>query len=425
MAWYNEVNQEAPEDDADDKEPEAASGKRDGFGSDGVVPPWVQAASLLAPTSEAAESSAPASPTPPVVAASAAPSATPTPPLATPPPPAPPRPPPVPTPPPPATPPVTRPSDMPPPEPSAYIPAARQEASPPEQAPPSPPARPSPPPAPARPAEPSSAIEPRVEEVASNITLTAATAAPVPTPAKSAPAARLAPTAPSRPAPARGPMPPLRTVTVPAGRPTPMVVTHGHPVSTATQPPKAPAPKPLDDQPLTPGASTSLPVDPSAVRTTQQPPTAPMPPTGPSYIPPHPASELELVADAEAPSPISDMTGPISSGAQVPKQPAGPLKFEAGAWEYVPILLLTIILWFVPIFGWALQWQIGNKFIVEHLTIEGRRVTYTMTYGYALKVILRHLLMLIVTLGLGIFWLYVKEVEAVYAHVRYADEVEL
>lgn len=81
MAWYNEVNQEAPEDDADDKEPEAASGKRDGFGSDGVVPPWVQAASLLAPTSEAAESSAPASPTPPVVAASAAPSATPTPPL--------------------------------------------------------------------------------------------------------------------------------------------------------------------------------------------------------------------------------------------------------------------------------------------------------------------------------------------------------
>jgi uncharacterized membrane protein (Fun14 family) len=47
-----------------------------------------------------------------------------------------------------------------------------------------------------------------------------------------------------------------------------------------------------------------------------------------------------------------------------------------------------------------------------------------MTYGYALKVILRHLLMLIVTLGLGIFWLYVKEVEAVYAHVRYADEVE-
>lgn len=424
MAWYNEVNQEAPEDDADDKEPEAASGKRDGFGSDGIVPPWVQAASLLAPTSEAAESSAPASPTPPVVAASAAPSATPTPPLATPPPPAPPRPPPVPTPPPPATPPVTRPSDMPPPEPSAYIPAARQEASPPEQAPPSPrlgPHRLQH----LRPAEPSSAIEPRVEEVASNITLTAATAAPVPTPAKSAPAARLAPTAPSRPAPARGPMPPLRTVTVPAGRPTPMVVTHGHPVSTATQPPKAPAPKPLDDQPLTPGASTSLPVDPSAVRTTQQPPTAPMPPTGPSYIPPHPASELELVADAEAPSPISDMTGPISSGAQVPKQPAGPLKFEAGAWEYVPILLLTIILWFVPIFGWALQWQIGNKFIVEHLTIEGRRVTYTMTYGYALKVILRHLLMLIVTLGLGIFWLYVKEVEAVYAHVRYADEVEL
>lgn len=36
-----------------------------------------------------------------------------------------------------------------------------------------------------------------------------------------------------------------------------------------------------------------------------------------------------------------------------------------------------------------------------------------MTYG----LILRHLLMLIVTLGLGIFWLYVKEVEAVYAHV--------
>lgn len=77
----------------------------------------------------------------------------------------------------------------------------------------------------------------------------------------------------------------------------------------------------------------------------------------------------------------------------------------------------------MPIFGWAGQWLIMNRFIIEHLRVEDRPLKFTMTYGYALKIILRHLLLVIFTLGLGIFWLVVKEIQAVYAHAAYADEV--
>lgn len=145
-------------------------------------------------------------------------------------------------------------------------------------------------------------------------------------------------------------------------------------------------------------------------------------PAGPNYTAAPPTTELDM-DDHQAPSPISEVTGPMLSGTPVPERPPGPLSFQAGAWKYVPIGLLSILLFFIPIFGWALQWQISNRFVVQHLSIEGRRLKFTMTYGYALKLILRHLLLLICTLGLGLFWLYVKETQAIYAHVEYADEV--
>ena len=63
----------------------------------------------------------------------------------------------------------------------------------------------------------------------------------------------------------------------------------------------------------------------------------------------------------------------MSSGTPVPERPPGPLSFQAGAWKYVPIGLLSILLFFIPIFGWALQWQISNRFVVQHLSIESRR----------------------------------------------------
>ena len=45
----------------------------------------------------------------------------------------------------------------------------------------------------------------------------------------------------------------------------------------------------------------------------------------------------------------------------------------------------------------------------QHLSIEGRRLKFTMTYGYALKLILRHLLLLICTLGLGLSLIHISE----------------
>ncbi|MEZ5371165.1 MAG: DUF898 family protein [Microthrixaceae bacterium] len=104
--------------------------------------------------------------------------------------------------------------------------------------------------------------------------------------------------------------------------------------------------------------------------------------------------------------------------------PPGPLRFQATAWEYVAVAVPAFLLLFVPIFGWAGNWLLINRFIINHLSIGDRQLTYTMRYGFALKVILRHLLLLVLTLGLGTFWLHVREITAVYAHAQFADGPE-
>lgn len=256
-------------------------------------------------------------------------------------------------------------------------------------------------------------------------------AAPVPSPPPpvAPPPPAVPPLAPPPPAPPSSTPPPpaspvpssIPTPVTPI-RPTPRVVTHGQPVSATPPPPTAAV---TAVQPAVGSVHAPSPDEQRPLKTHAPPPPPPdaQPSTGPNYVSPHPTAALD--DDLEKSSPISDMTGPISSGVNRPEpEVAGPLTFDAGAWEYAGICLLSLLLFFIPIFGWAGQWLIVNRFTVEHLRVEGRPLTYTMTYGYALKLILRHLLLLICTLGLGLFWLHIKEIQAVFAHAQYADEVQ-
>lgn len=146
---------------------------------------------------------------------------------------------------------------------------------------------------------------------------------------------------------------------------------------------------------------------------------APSPPVG--------ALSRGLVAEPSScvPAPGAGTIRPkvaVGSAGERRISPTPPLEFSASAWAYAGNFLLCLVLWLIPIFGWAAEWLIANRFIVNHLRVEGRPLRYSMTYGYALKTILGHLLLLILTLGLGLFWLHVREIRAVFAHAMYADE---
>lgn len=136
---------------------------------------------------------------------------------------------------------------------------------------------------------------------------------------------------------------------------------------------------------------------------------------------PHPTSELDIDGDDRSSSAELVAADPGAAVRSVTEQ--GPLSFEAGAGEYFGVCFLNLLLFFVPVFGWAAQWLIMNRFIIEHLRVEGRPMKYTMTYGYALKTIAGNLLMIVLTLGIGLFWLHIKQIKAIFAHAQYADEV--
>lgn len=280
-------------------------------------------------------------------------------------------------------------------------PAARQAV--PAQPPPAPAPTPKPPdpPAPAP-----SAIEPAVSRPE----------------APSAPPSVAPPTQPTTPPSVAAPMSVVPTSPVPgAPRPAPRVVTYGQPVSAAA-PPVAEMPPPV--------TATTTAVNPATVAS-QPPPgrsavaeaLVPQASIGSNLLSPHPTTGLESDDSEELPGnsvTVGDGSGPTVQAQAAP----GPLSFQASAWEYFGVCVLSFLLFLIPIFGWAGQWLIMNRFIIEHLRVEGRPLKYTMTYGYALKTILGNLLMLVVTLGFGLYWLHVKQFTAIFAHAQYADEVE-
>lgn len=98
-----------------------------------------------------------------------------------------------------------------------------------------------------------------------------------------------------------------------------------------------------------------------------------------------------------------------------------PLQFSASAWNYFAVAVLCWLISWIPFFGWAAFVMIMNGFIADHLRVAGRRVRFGMTYGAALWMVTRNFLVIILTLGLGTYWVAVASWRQLYDSIEYAE----
>jgi len=99
-----------------------------------------------------------------------------------------------------------------------------------------------------------------------------------------------------------------------------------------------------------------------------------------------------------------------------------PLEFHGTALGYFIVSLLSGILIYIPFFGWALLLNYASGWLADNALVNGKKVTFKAGYGESLGFVSINALLLIVTLGIYIFWFYPKMYRYVADHVQYAGE---
>ncbi|MFA5003762.1 MAG: hypothetical protein WC498_00585 [Candidatus Saccharimonadales bacterium] len=103
-------------------------------------------------------------------------------------------------------------------------------------------------------------------------------------------------------------------------------------------------------------------------------------------------------------------------------QSAKPLQFQATAGSYFVFTIVTIILSYIPIFGWAFLLNYASEWFADRTEVNGRAIKYQAGYGESLKFVFVNTLLLAITLGIYSFWFYPKMYRYVVDHVSNADE---
>jgi uncharacterized membrane protein YjgN (DUF898 family) len=98
-------------------------------------------------------------------------------------------------------------------------------------------------------------------------------------------------------------------------------------------------------------------------------------------------------------------------------------EFHGKAGGYFVVALVNLICAYIPIFGWAFTFNFTNNWVAENATINGKNLKYTAGYGETLKFIFINALLLIITLGIYIFWFVPKSYRYIADHLVFADEV--
>jgi hypothetical protein len=100
-----------------------------------------------------------------------------------------------------------------------------------------------------------------------------------------------------------------------------------------------------------------------------------------------------------------------------------PLQFQAGALDYFIYTIVTIVLVYIPIFGWAYLLNYSGSWFSKRALVTGKNVEFNAGYLESLKFVFINVLLLIVTLGIYSFWFYPKMYRYVADHVAFAGEV--
>jgi uncharacterized membrane protein YjgN (DUF898 family) len=100
-----------------------------------------------------------------------------------------------------------------------------------------------------------------------------------------------------------------------------------------------------------------------------------------------------------------------------------PIQFHGGAGEYFIKNFASIILMYVIIFGWPIAFNLMTGYVVDNLTLNGKKLKYSAGYGEVLVFLLVNILLLIVTLGIWSFWFVPRSYRFIVDHTTIQEAV--
>jgi len=102
---------------------------------------------------------------------------------------------------------------------------------------------------------------------------------------------------------------------------------------------------------------------------------------------------------------------------------AKPLEFKGTAGGYFVLTILSIVLTYIPVFGWAYLLNYASGWFADNTLVNGKKVAYKAGYGESLKFMFIYGLLTVVTCGIYLFWFVPKMYRYIADHTHYVDEV--
>jgi uncharacterized membrane protein YjgN (DUF898 family) len=98
-----------------------------------------------------------------------------------------------------------------------------------------------------------------------------------------------------------------------------------------------------------------------------------------------------------------------------------PLQFNGTAGSYFVVFLVTLVMTYIPFFGWAFLINYTSEWMADNSLVNGKKVAYASSYSETLKFVVVNGLLVFVTFGIYIFWATPKAYRFIVDHVSYTD----
>lgn len=108
-----------------------------------------------------------------------------------------------------------------------------------------------------------------------------------------------------------------------------------------------------------------------------------------------------------------------------PQNTNKPLAFDAGPGDVFVVYLISGLMYLIPFVGFAMSFNYSAKWMAEHTTLNGRKLTYSAKLGETWVLLFVSVLLLMITFGIYILWFMPKLYRFVYDHVDYADQAAM
>jgi uncharacterized membrane protein YjgN (DUF898 family) len=98
-----------------------------------------------------------------------------------------------------------------------------------------------------------------------------------------------------------------------------------------------------------------------------------------------------------------------------------PLEFNGTAGGYFIVSILSVMLIYIPVIGWAFLLNYVASWFADNALVNGKKITYQATYGETVKFTFLNGLLIFVTCGIYAFWFFPKMYRYMLAHTHYAE----